>query len=103
GDTTGIAVDNSGTVYIATSKAIRKVTSDGIIHTVATGVRERPDDNASPLQPFGALMGLALDAAGNLYAADYERNCIYKITAARVEIVAGAGRPNERPGSNAAP
>jgi DNA-binding beta-propeller fold protein YncE len=56
----GVAVDGAGTVYVADSgnHAVRKITSGGVVTTLANG-------------PFGALGGIALDAAGsNLYVTD---------------------------------
>ncbi len=57
-----LALDSTGTLYIGDSDRIRKVSSDGIISTVAGG----------PSAPIG-VDGLAIDSSGNLYAAGYLR------------------------------
>ncbi|MBI4907469.1 MAG: hypothetical protein HY820_27840 [Acidobacteria bacterium] len=67
----GLVVDNAGNLYIAEALAhrVRKVTTDGVIHTVAgNGVRGLsgdggPASNASLGEPYG----LAMDEGGNLY------------------------------------
>jgi gliding motility-associated-like protein len=75
----GIGADNSGNIFVTDfgSGAIRKVTSGGVVTTIA-----------SLTQPSG----LAADAQGNLYVSDFDSNTIYKITAAGVKTVfAGSG------------
>lgn len=72
----GLAVDSSGNVYIADSNnaVVRKVTPQGVISTVAgTGGTEgySGDGGAATKATLMAPLGVALDAAGNLYIADY--------------------------------
>lgn len=69
-----VAVDSAGNVYIADSNnhAIRKVTTDGLIHTAAgTGVPGSGGDGGPPTSAqIAAPSGLVIDRAGNLYVSD---------------------------------
>jgi sugar lactone lactonase YvrE len=71
----GLAIDSSGNLYIADSNnaAVRKVTPQGIISTVAgTGVEGfSGDGGAATKATLMAPLGVAVDAQGNLYIADY--------------------------------
>lgn len=72
----GLAVDSSGNLYIADSNnsAIRKVTQQGIISTVAgTGGVEgyAGDGGAATKAALMAPLGVAVDASANIYIADY--------------------------------
>ena len=71
----GVAVDSTGAVYIADrfAQRVRKVSS-GTITTVAgggTGGYSGPATSAQLASP----VAVALDAAGNLYIADYSFSC----------------------------
>jgi len=94
---TGVALDASGNLYfsdIATGR-IRKVTAGtGLISTVAGGGTNYPGDGgpataAALLQP----QGVAVDANGNLYFADFSANLVRKVTATTgiITTVAGGG------------
>ena len=79
----GLAVDSSGNLYIADEEnhRIRKVTTSGIITTIAgTGVKGFAGDaglatKAQLEQPSG----VAVDAAGNLYIADSANQRVRKV------------------------
>ena len=58
----------AGELFVAAENKIRRVARDGSVSTVAA--------EAS----FGRLDGLAIDAEGNLYAADRERHAIWQVT-----------------------
>jgi DNA-binding beta-propeller fold protein YncE len=83
-DPFGIAIGRDGAIYVADageSNAIRKVTRQGTITTLASN-----DDS------FNTPSGLAIDNDGNLYVADTGSNRIRKITAQGVvSTVAGTG------------
>ena len=72
----GIAIDSSGTLYVADSgnHCIRKVTRDGNVSTFA-GICEN-----GPPSEFNAPSGLAIDAEDNLYVADTYHSRIVKLT-----------------------
>jgi sugar lactone lactonase YvrE len=76
----GLATDTAGNIYVADmSNKIRKITSDGMVSTLAGtglfGAGNGPAASAS----FDRPAGLATDEAGNIYVADYGNNLIRKI------------------------
>jgi len=92
----GVAVDNAGNLYIADTgnERIRKVTTAGIISTVAGGGNAGDAGNGGPAitAQINSPRGLGLDNSGNLYVADSGNNRIRKVTSAGViETVAGNG------------
>jgi sugar lactone lactonase YvrE len=92
---TGIAVDDSGNIYIAdySNYRIRKVSvSTGIISTVAGG-GSLGDGNAATLANLYYPQGVAVDGSGNIYIADSYNHRIRKVTASSgiISTVAGNG------------
>jgi serine/threonine protein kinase/sugar lactone lactonase YvrE len=79
----GIAVDGSGNVYVADTgnNAIRKITPDGVVHTLA-GLAGSPGsaDGVGPAARFRNPWGVAVDEVGNLLVADMSNDTIRKIT-----------------------
>jgi uncharacterized protein (TIGR03437 family) len=80
----GLAVDQAGNLYIADAGnyRVRKVDTSGIITTVAgTGQIDLGGngDGGAPISAALQPSGMALDAAGNLYIADYSAGRIRKI------------------------
>lgn len=83
----GLAVDSGGSVYIADNynTRIRKVTPDGIIHTVAGSGRFRLSSNLPATSTaLYAPMAIAFDPSGSLYVAEPFLNRIRKISAGGV-------------------
>jgi sugar lactone lactonase YvrE len=82
---TGVAVDTGGNVYIADfdNNRIRKIDTGGIISTIAgTGVQGYSGDGANAmLAQLNRPYGVAVDATGNVYIADYYNQRIRKINA----------------------
>ena len=91
----GVAVDTSGNFYIADTgnNKIRKVTSAGIITTVAGigGVGDSGDGGSAILAKLKAPEGVAVDISGSLYIADTGNNKIRKVTGGIITTVAGLG------------
>ncbi|HWE49649.1 MAG TPA: SBBP repeat-containing protein [Bryobacteraceae bacterium] len=73
----GLAVDSTGTLYIADNNRIRKV-AGGIINTIAgNGAPGFGGDNTpSTLALVSNAQGVAVDAGGNVYVADSGNNRI---------------------------
>ena len=89
----GLAMDSGGNLYVADSgnQTIRKVTPAGVVTTLAgtPGVRES-GDGAGAGAGFSRPIGVAVDAAGNVYVADTDNQTIRKVTPAGViSTVAG--------------
>ena len=74
-----LAADGAGNLYVADTfnNSIRKITSAGVVTTVATG--------------FSHPAGIALDGSGNLYVADTDNNQVRKISAAGAVTTVAAG------------
>ena len=95
---TGVALDASGNIYIADmyGNRIREVSaSTGIITTVAGNGYEgySGDDGPATAAELVYPMGVAVDASGNIYIADYHNNCIREVSASTgiITTVAGNG------------
>ena len=79
----GVAVDGSGNVYVADTNnyTIRKVTAGGVVSTLAgTARRAGSADGAGAAARFAFPAGVAVDARGNVYVADWANYTIRKVT-----------------------
>ncbi|RZB33972.1 MAG: hypothetical protein SRB2_03365 [Desulfobacteraceae bacterium Eth-SRB2] len=91
-----IAVDSAGNLYIAeyTNHCIRRVNTNGIITTVAGNGPNGYSGDGGPATE--ALLNyptdISIDAAGNLYIADYMNHCVRKVdTSGIIATIAGNG------------
>jgi len=97
----GIALDRSGNMYIADegNAVVRRVTAGGLITTIAGNGKFTPSTGdggpatAAQLDP----LGIALDAAGNVYVTDSFNDHVRMLTpqtvkAASMSIVSGNGQ-----------
>ena len=89
-----LAMDRAGSLYIADGQnsVIRKITTDGIIHTIAgTGTNGYSGDGGpATAAQLNVPESLAIDSAGNIYIADTVNSRIRKIaTAGIITTIAG--------------
>jgi uncharacterized protein (TIGR03437 family) len=92
----GVAVASTGAIYVADAldNRVRKITPDGLIHTLAgTGVAGfSGDGGAANVAQLSQPYGIAVDAAGNLYIADLGNARVRKVTPdGNIQTVAGGG------------
>jgi sugar lactone lactonase YvrE len=90
----GVAVDTKGNVFVADlgNHTIRKITPEGVVSTLA-GAAGQADaiDKPGAEARFWQPTGVAVDAKGNVFVADFGNNRIRKITpTGAVSTLAGA-------------
>ena len=92
---TGLAMDAGGNLYVADSfnSTIRKVVvATGAVTTLAgTAGTIGSADGTGPAAQFYAPHGLTIDAGGNLYVTDSNRNTIRKVVVATGVVTTVAG------------
>jgi len=96
GPISGLTVDNQGNIFVTGRSAIRKVTPDGVVTTVAGSLEEYGHaDGAGAAARFYFIRGIVIDAAGNLFVGDtFMNSVIRKITPAGL-VTTFAGRLGE--------
>jgi sugar lactone lactonase YvrE len=108
----GIAVDASGTLYVADSQncRVRKVTAAGVVTTFAGAFSSDGDnpcgngDGPIATAQVSGPSSVAVDSAGTVYVADTFNNTIRKISGGVVSTLAGlagVSGANDGTGSNA--
>jgi kumamolisin len=95
----GIAEDSAGNIYLGDYKnnLIRKITPAGIVSTLAGSSSSGVVNATGTAAKFNEPAGVATDAAGNVYVADFGNNLIRKITPAGV-VTTLAGSTTTRRG-----
>jgi sugar lactone lactonase YvrE len=94
----GICIDRTGNVYIAGfgGQNIRKITTEGIVLTVAGTGEMGYTDGPSKLATFSSPRGICIDSKGNLFVGDCWNHRIRKIdTTGMVSTFAGGGKTGE--------
>jgi sugar lactone lactonase YvrE len=100
-----IVADPSGRLFVADSgsHAIRTISPDGHVRTIAGSPQAGAADGAGEAAHFNWPTGLARDQAGNLYVADSNNALIRKISPdGRVTTLAGVGHAGSDDGPGAA-
>jgi sugar lactone lactonase YvrE len=90
----GLAVDGKGNVYVSDrgNHAIRIVTSNGDIRTVAGNGNEGNADGVGPAASFKQPIAVAVDKSGSVYIADRDNHVIRLIDpSGKVVTLAGTG------------
>ncbi|MBZ5620951.1 MAG: hypothetical protein LAQ69_19820 [Acidobacteriia bacterium] len=89
----GVVLDPAGNIYFTESNRVRKITPDGIIHTVA-GTRlsgSSGDGGPAASAQLNKPFALALNTAGNLYIADSNNSRVRMVTPSGIiSTVAGS-------------
>jgi uncharacterized protein (TIGR03437 family) len=93
---TRVAVDTAGNLYIAdgaSGNRILKVNSGGQLTRVAGGGDTQRDEVPATSSFVSTYGGISVDAAGNIYSADWYGNVIRKITTdGIIHTIAGTGK-----------
>jgi len=90
----GIATDSFGNIFVADNSAIRKITPDGMVSTLAGVVDSWGSvDGTGTEARFSEPQGIATDSIGNIYVADTYNHTVRKVTPAGVvSTLAGEAR-----------
>ena len=90
----GVAVDNAGNLYVADTlnHSIRKIAPGGVVTTFAGGGSGSPGfaDGPATSALFSRPTGVAVDAAGNVFVADYNNHLIRQVSGGVVSTLAGS-------------
>jgi surface protein len=101
-----LAFDTAGNLFVADTgnHAIRRITSAGVVTTLAGNGTPGSTDGTGSAARFNAPAGIAIDAAGNLYVADTGNHTIRRIDTATgaVTTVAGSGTAGSANGTGTA-
>ncbi|HEX4996877.1 MAG TPA: FG-GAP-like repeat-containing protein, partial [Terriglobia bacterium] len=88
-----LAIDTSSNLFVADGLRVRKITSEGVISTVAgSGAHGSSGDNGPAVEAaFESVFGLAVDGSGNIYIADTFNDRVRKVTPdGMISTVAGS-------------
>jgi sugar lactone lactonase YvrE len=101
----GIAMDGTGNFYVTdmSTNLIRKISSSGVVSTFAGSGAYGNANGVGTAASFRSPAGVAVDASGNVFVADWENHTIRKITSAGVvSTFAGSGSVGSADGTGTA-
>lgn len=88
----GLAVDGGGNVYVVDANLVRRITSTGVVTTLAGSSTMASVDGTGTSASFYNPFGIAIDGTGNLYVAEPTGHKIRKVTpSGTVTTLAGSG------------
>ncbi len=87
-----LAVDASGNLYLVDNNQVKMITPSGGVTIIAGSTTAGSANGTGAAAAFNKLMGIAVDAAGDIYVGDAYNNSIRRITPAGVvTTLAGNG------------
>jgi sugar lactone lactonase YvrE len=103
----GVAVDGAGSVYVADSanNTVRKVTSDGVVTTLAGSAGQSGSaDGTGGAALFDNPTGVAVGSADNIYVADLDNSTVRQVTGGGVvtTLAGSAGQTGNADGTGSA-
>ena len=90
GSVGGMFVSSDGKIYLTDGTALRVVTSDGLVSTIATNLNTPTSEDRPPLfgKNDGMLTGLSADRDSNIYLADASNQRLLKVSSSgKVDVV----------------
>ncbi len=92
----GMFIDEAGSIYLTDANAVRKVTSEGVVTTIAANLNKRTAEDGPMLfgENDGIFAGLTVDEKQNIYVADAGNQRLLKVTpAGSFEVVYRGAEP----------
>ena len=98
----GLALGPKGVLYVTDDHRVRMISPAGAVTTLAGGGERGFADGGGTVARFSCPSGIAVDAAGVIFVADYGNHRIRRITNGVVDTLAGGGVAGFADGAGAA-